>query len=52
MKRRAIAALLALVMALSLLPATALAAENGVYEVSNAEEWDNAINEIEEIKIA
>ena len=37
-------------MALSLLPATALAAENGVYEVSNAEEWDNAINEIEENK--
>ena len=48
MKRRAIAALMALVMALSLLPATALAAENGVYEVSNADEWTEKIDAIKE----
>ena len=51
MKRRAIAALMALVMALSLLPATALAAENGVYEVGSEDAWNNAINSIEEERL-
>ena len=48
MRKRICAALLALVMALSLLPATALAAEDNVHEVSNADEWNNAIKKIDE----